>query len=178
MFVRRLDFASSWGMLQAFDLVQGDAPVLPAGRRDLSLPPPADDRMALRRVEVHDRNLSGLTMPGWLVARCQVDATAFQDSDLSGAALVESTFDDCDFSRAVLRDVDLRRSAFEGCTFDGADLRGADLRDCGFGGSSFNGADLRGAIAHESQRSDLALDPDQTATVRWTTEAPPPLPQV
>ncbi|MCK6526084.1 pentapeptide repeat-containing protein [Myxococcota bacterium] len=178
MFVRRLDFASSWGMLQAFDLVQGDTPAPPAGRRDLSRPPPADDRMAIRRAEVHDRNLSGLSMPGWLVVRCQVDVTAFQDSDLSGAALVESTFDECDFSRAVLRDVDLRRSAFEGCTFDGADLRGADLRGCAFGGCSFDGADLRGATAHESQRSDLALDPDQAATVRWTTDPPPPLPPI
>ena len=168
MFVRRLDFHASWGMLLAFGLVQGDQPVLPGGRRLPSGDSPGDGP-AFWRLDIHERNLSGLTLTGWLIGRCRVDATPFHDVDLRGAALVSSEFEDCDFLRADLREVTLADSDFNGCGFTEADLRGADLRGATFiGGCSFRGADLSGALALEDQRDDLDLTEEQAASVRWS----------
>lgn len=167
MFVRRLDYRSTWGMLQAFGLVAGDAPPQPT-RRSAEVPAGPADNAVFWRLDLHDRNLSGLTLAGWLVGRSRADVTLFQDTDFSGAAILYCEFDGCDFRGGLFRDADLRGSSFEGCRFDGADLSGADLRGASFGrGCTFDGASLKGARALESQRGDLAVSPAQAASVTW-----------
>ncbi len=167
MFVRRLDFHASWGMLLAFDLVEGDQPAEPTGKRVATDDSPGEGP-SFWRADIHERNLSGLSMPGWHIGRCRVDATPFQDTNLQGAALRGSEFGDCDFRRANLRDADLTGSDFDRCLFDDADLSGADLSGaCFLAGCSFAGARLSGARVNKSQAGDLSLSPQQASEVTW-----------
>ena len=167
MFVRRLDFHASWGMLLAFDLVEGDEPPAPVGPRSPTAPGP-EAGPAITRVDLHERNLSGLSMPGFHLANCRVDATPFHDSDLSGCALVSCQFDGCVFLRADLSRVTTVDTDFIDCSFEGADLSGADLRGASFAGAcTVRGASFAGARLLRSQVGDLDLDAAQTAAIQW-----------
>jgi len=92
----------------------------------------------LRRCELDEANLSGLTMRSWVFDTC-----SFKRTKLIGAKLEESRWTGCrgafaDFSGASLTEVTIDASDFNNAGFRGATLTGAAFRRC-----KLTGANLR-----------------------------------
>jgi hypothetical protein len=99
-----------------------------AGQRDFT---DAD----LSGLDLHDQDLSGVTMA----------QASLQSCNLTGAVLAHADLTDADLSRAILRQVDLSHAKL-----NDAELRKADLSHASLECADIRGADFTAAILHKA----------------------------
>jgi hypothetical protein len=105
---------------------------------------------------------------------CKYDNVSVKGITLSGALMVDSVFDNSDFSETVMSKVYAKTSSFKNvnftnavidrATFDGSDMTGANFQNAVLTGVSYEGANLTGANFEEALIGDqdvklLCLNP-------------------
>ena len=105
---------------------------------------------------------------------CKYDNVSVKGITLSGALMVNSVFDNSDFSETVMSKVYAKTSSFKNvnftnavidrATFDGSDMTGANFQNAVLTGVSYEGANLTGANFEEALIGDqdvklLCLNP-------------------
>lgn len=106
--------------------------------------------------------------------KCQYDNVSVKGITLSGALMVDSVFDNSDFSETVMSKVYATKASFKNvnftnavidrATFDGSDMTGANFQNAVLTGVSYEGANLTGANFEEALIGDqdvklLCLNP-------------------
>jgi uncharacterized protein YjbI with pentapeptide repeats len=89
----------------------------------------------------------------------EATGASFRKARLRGTWLMNSRFEDCDFTEVTGRSAVFRGSSLRGSTFANADWRGADFQECDLRGCTFRGADLSGAMFR-------AVELDETTDLR------------
>jgi uncharacterized protein YjbI with pentapeptide repeats len=160
--------ADSWKLL----LQRGYAP--PYAGEIAYIPPrmpryddPEPLGLSFFRTRVMHQNFSGLSMPRTFFGRSELEAVAFDRTDLSESCMTWCNWVSCSFVESVLRGADLRSSRFAYCDFRGADLSLADLRrstliDCAFDSALMNNLRLC-----RKQRKYLQLSGSQLSGILW-----------
>jgi uncharacterized protein YjbI with pentapeptide repeats len=177
----RLPYDQSLAILTQKAGVIGDALVT------LDRRPQHDDEIlgpSIFRTMVEDLSLEHLTLPCLFVCRSELKRVSLVSSDLRLSTINWNDVVQCDFSRAILIDADLRACRFERCVFRGADLSGADLRGSTFDGCTFEDATMRGAQLYRpakrfgirlgGSQERLPLSDAQRAEIIWCEDAPEP----
>ena len=106
--------------------------------------------------------------------KCEYDNVSVKGITLSGALMVDSVFDNSDFSETVMskvyatnasfKNVNFTNAVIDRATFDGSNMTGANFQNAVLTGVSYEGADLTGANFEEALIGDqdvklLCLNP-------------------
>lgn len=167
----RLSYEDSCRRLQPGLLEFGEVPPPPA---QMPRADGEDDGVRFFRTLVDGAtDLSNLTLPRTFFGRSEINATNFQNTDLSESNLCWNDFIDVIFTGASLVRSDLRASSFTRVRFDLADLSNADLRQSSFADCMFTGAKMSGAILTSMQGRQLNLSKAQRAEVSWAGDDGP-----
>lgn len=137
--------------------------------------------LVLSAVPVH-ATCSDPAGPGVDWRRCLLDRRGFEQADLTGAVLrdtslqrtnlskaklVEVEGQDARFVSATLAGADLSRSNFRGADFSRADLRGATLKDTDLRLARFFNAHLQGAVLTGANLTGVDLTGAQLTGATW-----------
>lgn len=100
---------------------------------------------------------SDVPAPGVQLRRCQLDGGNYQNVDMTGANLRDSSFKRATLMGSTLNEIDGRRVKFVSTNLDGASFSGANLAQADFTSARLNDVSFEGAQLHRARffRADL-----------------------
>jgi uncharacterized protein YjbI with pentapeptide repeats len=110
-------------------------------------------KLVLRRCDLGGLDLSSMDLTGAELLACNFSRARLRDTNLRLAQLYAANFDSADLLGTDLEKADLRAAAFENADLTDAKLLGADLRDCAFIDEKTN--ELGGAISSSFRAATL-----------------------
>jgi uncharacterized protein YjbI with pentapeptide repeats len=99
--------------------------------------------------------------------RTDLSRADMRDTKAQNGMFSFATFEQTDFSSAILENASMTGAQFKGTILMDADLKNADLRGGFFAGAIFRGTDISGAnLAGADLRGALGLQPDQVCSAK------------